>query len=70
MQMVPKKEENEDDQTDEPLTRDGFKALNLSDPLDQLYTRVWECSVNLFDYWISKLKGKTYSLAETGSCLD
>lgn len=64
MQMVPKKEENEDDQTDEPLTRDGFKALNLSDPLDQLYTRVWECSVNLFDYWISKLKGKTYSLAD------
>ena len=64
MRIVPKHAEDEDDQTDEPLTRDGFKAINSSNPLDQLYTRVWECSVNLFDYWISKLKGQTYSLAD------
>ena len=64
MRIVPKHAEDEDDQTDEPLTRDGFKAINSSNPLDQLYTRVWECSVNLFEYWISKLKGQTYSLAD------
>lgn len=46
MQIEPKKVEDEDNQVDEYLTRDDFKASNSSNLLDRLYTRVWECSVN------------------------
>lgn len=49
---------------EEDLSPDGFVVSQNGDPLIQLYSRVWECPGDLFEYWKSKKKNpSTFALA-------